>query len=107
MAEIQNVEAQKILSFLKPVVLAGERLNYQSVAQKLGRDPKKNARMVAQVCDMLDAAAVLADVPLMALISVLDASNSINSEAWSGPTVPQGFREAVIKRSRSHTPHYW
>jgi hypothetical protein len=45
-------------------------LTYQTAGQALGRDPVNNSRMVAQVCDLLDAVAALAGVPLLALVMV-------------------------------------
>jgi hypothetical protein len=66
----------------------------------LGR-PKNNARTVAQVCDLLDAAAALADVPLLALTRVLDSSMRVNRDAWA--EVEPEIRNAIIWRSRNHT----
>src|SRR4030081_2175644 len=54
--------------------------------QKLGR-PKNHARLVAQVCDLLDAAAAFADVPLLALITVLEADHRIQCRAWTADDV--------------------
>ncbi|GLR89446.1 HNH endonuclease [Bradyrhizobium iriomotense] len=95
-------EARKLL----PIVVAAARshqfLTYQTAALKLGRT-KNHARMVAQVCNVLDAAAALADVPLLALITVLEADNRINRNAWTAKDVEPWIREAIIKRSLQHT----
>jgi hypothetical protein len=58
-------------------------------------------RAIAQVCDLLDAAAVLAKIPVLALLAVRVASGEINPKAWVKGT-PAGVREAVIERSRAH-----
>jgi HNH endonuclease len=77
-------------------------LTYQTAAERIGR-PKNHARMVAQVCDLLDAAAALADVPLLALITVLQVDLYVNRRAWTGNDVEPWLREAIIKRSQQHT----
>jgi len=59
--------------------------------------------MVAQVCDLLDAAAALADVPLPALITVLATDHHINRSAWTANGIEPWVREAIIKRSQQHT----
>jgi hypothetical protein len=68
------VDAKRLLPILAAAATSHQRLNYQMAAEELGR-PKNNARTVAQVCDLLDAAAALANVPLLALTTVLDSSN--------------------------------
>jgi hypothetical protein len=74
-------------------------LTYKTAAELLGRDPKTNSRMVAQVCDLLDAAAALAGVPLLALVMVRELSGDINRKAWTGDERSALQREAIIKRS--------
>jgi hypothetical protein len=59
--------------------------------------------MVAQVCDLLDAAATLADVPLLALITVLEADHHINRKAWTSKDIEPWIRDAIIKRAQQHT----
>jgi hypothetical protein len=58
--------------------------------------------MVAQVCDLLDAAAALAGTPLLALVMVRELSGEINRKAWTGEDTKPGRREAIINRSLSH-----
>jgi hypothetical protein len=65
----------------------------------MGR-PANHARAVAQMCDLLDAAAALAGVPLLALVAVKDASGEINKMAWKKEYGPR--RDAIIGRSESH-----
>ncbi len=96
----QSEIAQEILPLIFNAVLSGNTLSYADVAEKLGR-PRNNGRMVAQVCDLLDAAAALAGTPLLALITVTEASGKINKRAWA--TGDGSFhRDAIIARSEHH-----
>jgi predicted HNH restriction endonuclease len=67
----------------------------------LGKNPNNNARATAQVCDLLDAAAALADVPLLALVAVRDVKGNINKKAFVKGT-PEGIREKIINKSLHH-----
>jgi hypothetical protein len=98
----QHDAACKLLPLIIEAAASHEYLTYQSAAEKIGR-PKSHARMVAQVCDLLDAAAALADVPLLALVTVLTTDLKINRKAWTGKTVEPWIRDAIIKRSQQHT----
>jgi hypothetical protein len=95
-------EARKLLPIVVSAAVSHQSLNYQTAAQKLGR-PKNHARTVAQVCDLLDAAAALAEVPLLALVTVREADYHINRKAWTSKDVEPWIREAIIKRSEQHT----
>jgi hypothetical protein len=99
---IQHDEARRLLPIIIAAAKSRRCLTYQSAAQELGR-PKNHARMVAQICDLLDAAAALADVPLLALITVLEADLHINRKAWTGEGIEPGIREGIIRRSQHHT----
>lgn len=66
----------------------------------MGR-PISHARAMAQVCDLLDAAAAFAKIPPLALIAVREISGEINRKAWI-KGVPPGTRETVIDCSRNH-----
>lgn len=101
MAKLHD-EARRLLPIVVSAAASHQYLTYQTAAQKLGR-PKNHARTVAQMCDLLDAAAALADVPLLALITVLEADNRINRKAWTAKHVEPWMREAIIKRSQQHT----
>lgn len=97
---IQNQQALQLLS----IISASSKhrlLTYQIAAKELGKDPKKSARATAQVCDLLDAAAALAGVPLLALVAVRDVDGDINKKAWVKNT-PEGIREAIITKSLHH-----
>lgn len=99
MSELQHSEARRLLPILSRVAETSDILTYQSAARALGRDPKTNARTVAQMCDLLDAAAVLAGVPLLALFYVREVSLAVNRKAlenfeWS---------DAIVEKSRRHT----
>jgi hypothetical protein len=99
---IQHDEARRLLPIIVAATKSHRLLNYQMAATELGR-PKNNSRMVAQVCDLLDAAAALAGVPLLALWTVREASGHINRKAWTGFGVEPELREAIIELSRVHT----
>jgi hypothetical protein len=60
LSTIQHDEARKLLPIIASATRSHRLLNYQTVAAELGR-PKDNAWMVAQVCDLLDSAAALAE----------------------------------------------
>ena len=97
MSTIQHMTAEKLLPIIVEAAKQHKTLTYQTAAEKLGR-PKDNARMVAQVCDLLDAAAAYAAVPLLALIVVREKSGKINRNAWKS----WGDREAIINCSSQH-----
>lgn len=95
---IQHVEAERLLRIISEAANSGALLTYTNVAEALGRDPTTNSRMVAQVCDLLDAAAALAGVPLLALTAVKEKDGSLNRKAWAGSP----HRDAVFERSANH-----
>lgn len=95
----QYEEAKRLLPIIAAVAKTGGHLTYQKAAEKLGR-PRSNARTVAQVCDLLDAAAALADVPLLALTKVLTADLRVNPDAWA--EIEPEIRTAIINRSKNH-----
>src|SRR5665811_1251125 len=102
MSTVQQLEAQRLLPILVEAYRSHKLLTYMTAAEALGREPHSNARMVAQVCDLLDAAAAFAGVPLLALIIVREASGDINRKAWVRKDVPAGLRDAIIARSWQH-----
>jgi hypothetical protein len=62
----QHDAARKLLPIIVDAAASHQFLTYQTAAERIGR-PKNHALMVAQVCDLLDAAAAaLANVPLLA-----------------------------------------
>lgn len=95
---IQHVEAERLLRIISEASNAGVILTYTSAAKALGRDPTRNARMVAQVCDLLDAAAALAGIPLLALTAVKEKDGQLNRKAWADSP----YRDAVFERSANH-----
>jgi hypothetical protein len=52
------------------------------------------------MCDLLDAAACLAGVPLLALVAVREKSGEINPKAWKKEYGPR--RDAIIERSQGY-----
>jgi len=97
MSAIQHEQALRLLSIISESP-KHRLLTYQIAAEELGKDPKNNARATAQVCDLLDAAAALADVPLLALVAVRDVKGNINGRAFVKGT-PEGIRETIINKS--------
>jgi hypothetical protein len=98
MSTTQHSEARQLLQIITRAARLNRQLTYAEAAHELGRDPRKNARMIAQVCDLLDAAAAFARVPLLALVVVREASGLVNRRAWKG----HEYREAIIARSLRH-----
>jgi 5-methylcytosine-specific restriction endonuclease McrA/alkylated DNA nucleotide flippase Atl1 len=101
MSIIQHVEALKVLELIRAAAPEGPVLTYRTVAVALGRDPSRWSRAIAQVCDLLDAAAAHAEVPALALVRVRNAEGEINPSAWK-KNVPPGLREAIIARAQAH-----
>ena len=102
MSTVQHVEARKLLTVISSAVKTHRLLTYKTAAKAIGRNPANNSRMVAQVCDLLDAAAALAGVPLLALVMVREASGEINRKAWTGPGVKPSRRERIVSNSLAH-----
>ena len=102
MESVQHTEARKLLPFIASATKTHQLLTYGTAAGLIGRDPKTNSRMVAQVCDLLDAAAAYAGVPLLALITVREVSGHINRKAWATDDVPPEYRDSIILKSLRH-----
>jgi HNH endonuclease len=98
---IQHQQARRVLEIIRAANAEHRLLTYQSVAAELGRDPSTHARAIAQVCDLLDAAAAHANVPLLALVAVRNAAGHINPMAWK-KNCPPGLRKDIIDRSLAH-----
>ncbi len=98
MAEIQHRDARKLLRIISSNIANSEKLTYRDAAILMGRPPN-HSRAVAQMCDLLDAAACLADVPLLALLEVRNKSKGINPKAFKKDNL---LREAIIKRSSDY-----
>lgn len=94
---IQHTEAERLLEIIANATRSGTVLTYTRVAEALGR-PADNARMVAQVCDLLDAAAALAGLPLLALTAVKEKGGMLNRKAWA----ESPYRDAIFERSARH-----
>jgi 5-methylcytosine-specific restriction endonuclease McrA len=94
-SQVQHNEARRLLPIIFKSMRNNRLLTYTTAAKELGRDPKTNPRMVAQVCDLLDAAAALAGVPLLALVAVREISGDINRKAFAGSE----FRDAILHKS--------
>ena len=101
MSAVQHLEARKVLPIIRTAEAEHRLLTYQTLAAELDRDPTKHARAMAQTCDLLDAAAAQAGVPLLALVAVRNAAGEINPNAWKKNT-PPGVRDAVIDRSLAY-----
>lgn len=100
MATIQHEGARKLLHIISSAAKTDRLLTYKSAAELLGRiPPEKHSRAVAQMCDLLDAAATLAGGPLLALFQVRINSGDINPKAWRQDTE---LRKAIIEKSKRH-----
>ena len=99
-AGVQHEAARRALTIIAAAAKAGTKLNYQDLAAALGRK-RTGARAMAQVCDLLDAAATLACRPSMALWTVRNATGNINPQAWVRDGLP-GLRELLIAEAETH-----
>lgn len=98
-ASVQHEGARKLLAVLRAVSADDRPLTYASMAERIGR-PRKDARAVAQMCDLLDAAAAYSRTPLLALTAVRASSGEVNPKAWAGPGIPPTVRDAIIEQSQ-------
>jgi hypothetical protein len=72
MSEIQHAGARKLLGIIARTGAHSGELTYRTAAKMMvANDYEKHSRAVAQMCDLLDAAACLAGVPLLALVAVV------------------------------------
>jgi hypothetical protein len=101
-AEIQHIEARRLLEFIWKAYEEGETLTYKVCADFLQRDPNKEGRVIGGICDLLDAAAIWAGRPLLALIVVRENDGHYNSRAWSGADMPLGGKAKIIAHSEKH-----
>jgi len=101
MSEIQYATAQQLLPIIIQSIREDKSLTYKTAAIALGRPPD-NARMVAQVCDLLDAAAAWAGTPLLALTAVKSSTGNYNKKAYSKTPLQSKYRPAILDRSRKH-----
>jgi alkylated DNA nucleotide flippase Atl1 len=99
MAETQHRDARKLIPIIIAKAKKGETLTYREAAQLLGRPAKNHSRAVANICDLLDAAACLAGIPILALIIVRTESGHINPKAHRKD---KGLRTAIIERSKRY-----
>src|SRR5258708_3036098 len=98
MADTQYKGARQLLRIIPSATCNGKTLTYRKAAVAMGRPPT-HSRAIAQMCDLLDAAACLAGVPLLALVKVREESKEINPKAWKEYGAR---RDAIINRSLSH-----
>lgn len=101
MTAVQHQEARKVLEIIRTAEAERQLLTYQTLAAELDRGPTKHARAMAQTCDLPDAAAARAGVPLLALVAVRNAAGEINPNARKKNT-PPGVRDAIIERSLAY-----
>lgn len=101
MAEVQHSGARNLLSIIARVGAHSGKLTYRSAAKAMGiPNYTKHSRAVAQMCDLLDAAACLAGIPLLALVAVRAGNGEINPKAWTKEY--SAARNAIIARSLAH-----
>mgnify|MGYP003576277551 CR=1 FL=1 len=82
MGTVQDEGARRLLRIIREAYLERRELTYATAAEALGRD-RNHARAVAQMCDLLDAAAAYSRTPLLALIAVRNSASRINPHAWA------------------------
>jgi len=97
-ADIQHTEASRILSIIQASKRTQAPLTYTSVARQLGRGPG-HAKAVAQMCDLLDAAAAYAGKPLLALTAIRSIDHKVNPKAWATSDVPAAARKQIVENS--------
>ena len=95
----QHKLARQVLRLIEANGSSSGALTYSGVAKALQR-PENHARAVAQACDLLDAAACFAGIPLLALAKVLTKAGTINPKAWQEDTA---LRDAILRRSSSYS----
>lgn len=101
MSEVQHAGAAKLLGIIAKSGAHSGRLTYGSAATQIWPNAhEKHSRAVAQMCDLLDAAACLAGVPLLALIAVRAKDGEVNPKAWAREYA--SARSAIIDRSLDH-----
>jgi hypothetical protein len=101
MSEVQHAGAEDLLSIIARVGAHSGKLTYGSAAKMMGKNAhEKYSRAVAQMCDLLDAAACLAGTPLLALVAVRAQNGDINPKAWTKEY--SAARTAIIDRSLAH-----
>jgi hypothetical protein len=98
LADIQHQDARKLLSIISSARAKKVNLTYTGVAVMMGR-PQNHSRAMASTCNLLDAAACLAGIPLLALVAVLAQSGDINPAAFARE-FDESQRKAIIERSR-------
>ena len=99
-AVIQHQGARKLLDLIRYRTTRDAILTYADAAERIGRK-RGDARAVAQMCDLLDAAAAYSRTPLLALTAVRASSGIVNPKAWGSADVPQGIRQIIVDRSES------
>jgi hypothetical protein len=103
MSDIQHADAHRLLRIIQQAIKDHSApLDYRKAAEALGRDPATNSRTVAQICDLLDAAAALAGIPLLALVMVRELSGGVNRNAWMSKPDEEAHRDAIINTSRCY-----
>ncbi|HVJ07887.1 MAG TPA: HNH endonuclease signature motif containing protein [Acidisarcina sp.] len=100
MAGIQRQDARKILKIIASSQAKNELLTYSGLAVTMGR-PADNSRAMASTCNLLDAAACLADVPLVAIVAVRSQTGEVNPAAFARE-FDEAQRQNIIQRSQNH-----
>jgi hypothetical protein len=101
MSAVQHAGARRLLQLIQRSAYRSGEITYGDAAVHLGR-PRNHGRAIAQMCDLLDAAAAYAGIPLLALIAIRSGSHAINPNAWAKNVEP-GLRDKIIARSQAHT----
>ena len=98
MSEIQHAGAMQLLGIITRIGAHSGKLTYTSAAKLMRpRDYEKHSRAVAQMCDLLDAAACLAGVPLLALVAVRAKTGRSIRKLGPKSTVRRGVQSSIVR----------
>lgn len=94
----QQSVARQVLPIIFAAESGGRDLSYKALLQAIGRDSDQG-RMMGAVCDLIDAASALADVPLIALWRVKTATREHNPRAFADNPA---LKKALLDEARRH-----
>jgi hypothetical protein len=95
----QHALARQALPLIFAAEWQDQPLNYAALAQAMGYKPRAG-RMIGAVCDLLDAAAALAGVPLIGLWRVTMTNGGHNPRAFADRPA---LREWIFTKARWHS----
>ena len=109
---IQHDLARRVLPHIFAAEQNGDDLKYSDLLRLIERNPRKEGRLMGNICDLLDAASVWADRPLISLWRVKNAKGEHNPDAFVttleklGAADPEAcaarFRKKLFDQARRH-----